>query len=233
MGLVSWMDGARVLELVDQHQVDLFAELLASRFFLEKLQRLGLLVHKVDHTEAPLVRLVRLEHVRGRFEDSPHCTPQVIVQTRMPIVCSRGLPDGISVGLRLLSRVELREVRPLAPRKVASAACECRACALAGCSGLLGGVCVEIDVRKEAFERRFECSIQRIGVGRGGLQEPEERVGAAFGELGEAIRTDSVGTCEIHDPNDVLLPVPFARGHDATGVGAHGAHPGMEVFELV
>jgi len=143
------------LELVDQDQVDLLAKLLTNGVVLEERQRLGLLVDEVDDAEATLVLLIGLEHVRGGVEDGLHRPAQVVVQAWVAVVGRSCFPHGVAFSLRLLSRGELRQVRPLAPGQLAHAPRERRANALILALGLLRRIDGEVDVAEEALKRFY------------------------------------------------------------------------------
>ncbi len=204
------LERARVLELVDENQVDLAAETRPHLTALEQLEREHLLVGEVDGTPGALVVLVRAERARRDRVHEAAGRAEVLLQTRMPVVRRGGRDDGLTELRRFLRDPEVLEPPPIGPaqRQAAPHAAENALHLLDRLGGLLRRVDGEIDRTEELAQRRRERTLEGRTVGRRRREEREQSVDAARGAALEGVGADAVGAGEGHDALDVPLPVP-------------------------
>ena len=92
------LDRARVLELVDQYEVNVAGELLAHRFEAQQFERQSELIGEVDCATLALVESVSLERLRRDVEDQADCLLEIGAQLRVPRVPARRFGDGVGPG---------------------------------------------------------------------------------------------------------------------------------------
>ncbi len=223
------LERARVLELVDQHEVELAAETRARLGPIEELEREHLLVGEIDGAPRALVVLVGLQCAGRDRVDERAGGGEVGAQAGVAVVGGARRLGHQHTRPRLHADVERLGAPPIGPlqRQAAPELAEDGLGFVERFSGLLGGVDGEIDLVDEAGKAVGEGGFELRTVGLRVAEEREQAVDAARGTARERIRADAIGARQRDDALDVALPIPLvveASLHVGELLGLVGGH---------
>ena len=221
------LDGAGVLKLVHQDEIDLAGQLGADLLAPEQLQRERLLVDEVDHAALALVLLISGEPVGGDAEEEPDHPVHVRAQSRVLDMAAGRSANAGGVNHRLLRRHVSGEFCPVSPPESAAPQV-----AQAGPQQLdvARGPDGRVGAALDGARRRHQSSRERaVGIAgrcaraQAGIEIPHRALRAREELSGQ----DSVGASGLDDAADLEAPVELpveAIGEHLELVGGFRAH---------
>ena len=227
------LQGAGVLELVDEHQVDLLAQDVLDCRPAEQIQGHRLLVDEVDEPPLALVLCVGFERPGRKVEHEFDRAAQVLPQARMAFDAAGGQPNRFVVLLRRHGRRVCGELRPGPPHQPAPGFQLREGPVRRGFDRLRGLRPVEWR-GEEGLDGLLECRFDGRGVACLLLEVRQQPVRAARGTGAQIVGFDTVGPRQACELLDVVEPVEvveaFRDGHQLGGGLAAGGHRTVSVI---
>ena len=209
------LDRARILELVDDRQLQALGQHLRHAIVLHQRERAVQHVDVVDHPTPLLPRLVRGQAHARRVVDGERQLAQLGMQTRMRLVARRHLAHlhEKRIGTRPpLATFMTRELRPVAPVDLAVTLTTRHARHQR--DRFLRGADAIIRLRQRL---RCDRDLVRQGVVEGVAvalrlrEELQQALGGALRHRRERRRRDAIAAREVHDVGDRAQPLVTLR----------------------